>query len=91
MITRENIVPRVLTILSEVTGCKVSEISEKDDIANDLGADSLDYTEIGMNCEDEFEVELICEDVQEAVTVGELIDMIVAAQPGIQPQASEAL
>jgi len=82
-LSRENILPRVITIISDVVGIRTKDITEQDLIADDLGADSLDYTEIGMMCEDEFKVEIADHDMQEVCTVRELVDLILAANPEV--------
>ncbi len=51
LLSRENIAPRVKTIITECLGIKPSDITENDSICGDLGADSLDYTVLWMTCE----------------------------------------
>lgn len=80
-LSRENIAPRVKTIITECLGVKPSDITENDSICDDLGADSLDYIELWMLCEDEFKVEIGDEDAEGVETVGELIDLVQAAGP----------
>lgn len=80
-LTRENIAPRVITIIHECLGVRLSEISEDDSICNDLGADSLDIVELAMLCEDEFGVEFAEDQAQDVDTVAELIDLVKSAEP----------
>lgn len=80
-LSRENIVPRVLTIISECLGIKRAELTEADSISD--FADSLDYLEIWQLCEDEFEVELGDETSREVGTIAELVDLIMAQSPSV--------
>ena len=52
------------------------EITEKANIQDDLGADSLDIVELVMGLEDEFQVEIPDEDVERIKTVGEVVAYI---------------
>ena len=47
-------------------------------IAEDLGADSLDVVDVLMSLEDEFEMEIPDEDVENIKTVGQLVEYIKA-------------
>ena len=78
-LSRENISPRVITIISDCLGIKRSELKETDSIC-DLG-DSLDHIEIWMACEDEFGVDIGDEDAKEVETIRELIDLIMSRPP----------
>ena len=50
-LSRENIAPRIITIIHNCLGVKMADITEEDSICDDLGADSLDYTGLWMTCE----------------------------------------
>lgn len=45
-------------------------------IADDLGADSLDVVEVLMSIEDEFEVEIPDEEIENIKTIGDLVEYI---------------
>jgi acyl carrier protein len=81
LLSRENITPRIKTIISEHLDVKFSDIAEQDSICDDLGADSLDYVGLWMSCEDEFGIDIGDEDADGVTTVGELIDLILSAGP----------
>ena len=87
-LSRENIAPRVITVLRDqlnfLYGVKLPNgITDDTSICKDLGADSLDYVEIAIACEDEFKVELADVEMDEVKTVGELIDLIMAQSPEV--------
>lgn len=81
LLSRENISPRVVTIISDELGVKMADITEHDSICSDLGADSLDYVGLWMRCEDEFGIEFTEDEAQGVETVGELIDLVMSAGP----------
>ena len=80
-LSRENIAPRIITIIHNCLGVKMADITEKDSICDDLGADSLDYIELWMECEEEFGVDIGDEDADGVETVGQLIDLVMSAGP----------
>ena len=45
-------------------------------IADDLGADSLDVVEVLMSLEDEYEVEIPDEEIENIKTIGDLVTYI---------------
>lgn len=45
-------------------------------IADDLGADSLDVVEVLMSIEDEFKVEIPDEEIENIKTIGDLVEYI---------------
>ena len=45
-------------------------------IAEDLGADSLDVVEVLMSIEDEFEVEIPDEEIENIKTIGDIVSYI---------------
>jgi acyl carrier protein len=51
-------------------------ITEKTDIAEDLGADSLDLVELIMELESEYEISVTDESIYACKTVGELVKYI---------------
>lgn len=71
---------KVKKILSEQFSVDESKITLNTDIAEELGADSLDVVDILMSLEDEFEMEIPDEDVEKVKNVGQLVDYIKAQQ-----------
>lgn len=66
------VLEKIKAILSEQFDVEEESISGETNIAEDLGADSLDLVDLLMSIEDEFEIEIPDEDVDKIRTVGEL-------------------
>jgi len=67
---------KVKVILSEQFDVEEDSITTETNIADDLGADSLDVVDLLMSIEDEFEIEIPDEEVENIKTVGELVKYI---------------
>ncbi len=67
---------KVREILASQFGSDGDTIDENTDIANDLGADSLDLVELMMSLEEEFGVLITDEMAKEVKTVGELVNLL---------------
>lgn len=63
-------------ILAEQLDADIESITLETDIADDLGADSLDVVEMLMSIEDEFEIEIPDEKIESLKTVGQVVDYI---------------
>ena len=63
-------------ILAEQLDADIDSITMDTDIADDLGADSLDVVEMLMSIEDEFEVEIPDEKIETLKTVGQVVEYI---------------
>lgn len=74
------VLEQIKKILSEQFSVSEDKITLDTDIAQDLGADSLDVVDILMSLEDEFDIEIPDEDVENVKTVGQLVDYIKANQ-----------
>lgn len=74
------VLEKVKKILSEQFSVDENTITENTNIAEDLGADSLDVVDILMSIEDEFEVEVPDEEIDKIRTVGELVNYIKRTQ-----------
>ncbi len=70
------VLEKVKAILSEQFDVEEDTITSETNIADDLGADSLDVVDLLMSIEDEFEIEIPDEDVEALKTVGELVKYI---------------
>lgn len=70
------ILEKVKAILSEQFDAEEDTITPETNIADDLGADSLDVVDLLMSIEDEFEIEIPDEEVENIRTVGELVKYI---------------
>ena len=69
---------KVIEILSKQLRIDASKITEKTNIASDLGADSLDLVEVLMSLEEEFNISIPDEAIPSIVTVGDLVNYIDA-------------
>lgn len=70
------VLEKVKAILSEQFDVEEDTITPDTNIADDLGADSLDVVDLLMSIEDEFEIEVPDEEVENLKTVGELVKYI---------------
>ncbi len=66
----------IKNILSEQLEVKPEIITMDTNIADDLGADSLDVVELLMSIEEEFDVEIPDEKIESLRTVGSVVDYI---------------
>lgn len=71
---------KVKEIVVEQLGISSDEVKNESKFVEDLGADSLDLTELIMAMEEEFDVEIDDERAQEILTVQAAIDFIKANQ-----------
>ena len=69
---------RVLKIIANQFGREVETISEATDIANDLGADSLELAELLLAFQEEFNIDIEDSETQDLTTVGDVISKINA-------------
>ena len=75
--TQEEIFEKVKDFLVDIIGLDDdSDIKEESNIAEDLGADSLDFVELIMKLENIFDIKIEDEDVETIYTVEDLINYI---------------
>ena len=70
------VLEKVKMILSSQFDVEEESITPETNIADDLGADSLDVVDMLMSLEDEFDVEIPDEEIEWIRTVGELVAYI---------------
>lgn len=70
------VLEKIKVILSNQFDVDEDSITTETNIADDLGADSLDVVDMLMSLEDEFDVEIPDEEVENIRTVGELVTYI---------------
>ena len=63
-------------VLCEQLELEADEVTMQSNIAEDLGADSLDLVDMLMSIEDEFEVEIPDEEIENLKTVGDAVAYI---------------
>jgi len=71
---------KVREIVVDQLGISSDEVKPESKFVEDLGADSLDLTELIMAMEEEFDIEIDDEKAQELLTVQAAIDYIKANQ-----------
>lgn len=71
---------KITDIIVEQLGVSADEVKPEASFVEDLGADSLDLTELIMAMEEEFGTEIDDEDAQKLLTVKDVIDYIKAKQ-----------
>lgn len=79
--TRDEIKARVIDIVAEQISVSKDQVKEESSFVDDLGADSLDVAELGLEFEDEFDIS-IPDDPEQIRTVGQVIDYIEKAAAG---------
>ena len=67
---------KIKSLLADQLDTDAEGITLETNIADDLGADSLDVVELLMAIEDEFEVEITDEEIENLKTVGAVVDYI---------------
>lgn len=67
---------KIRAILCEQLDVEESEVTMESNIAEDLGADSLDVVDLIMSIEDEFEIEVPDDQIEGIKTVGDVVNYI---------------
>ena len=74
------VIDKVKSILASQLDVEEDTIVETTDIAEDLGADSLDVVELMMSIEEEFGIEIADEDARSFKTVSDVVAYIESKQ-----------
>ncbi len=67
---------KIRDILAEQLDLEPDKLTMETDIAEDLGADSLDVVEMLMSIEDEFDVEIPDDAIDKLKTIGDVVEYI---------------
>ncbi len=67
---------KVKSIIAEQLGLNASEITLTSNFKEDLGADSLDLTELVMMLEDEYSIDIPVDDMADIVTVEDILNYL---------------
>lgn len=70
------VLEKLKSILSEQFDVEEDTITAETNLADDLGADSLDVVDLLMSIEDEFEVEIPDTEIENIKTVGAIVEYI---------------
>lgn len=82
MATKEEVVAKVVDLISSSLGVSPDEIEASNSFIDDLGADSLDIVDLVILIEKEFDIEIPDEDAEKITTVQDAIDYINDHLPG---------
>ena len=72
----KSIKDRVLAVISYQLGVPIDRLDERLRLQADLGADSLDATELIIELEEEFDINISDDDSENVVTVGDALNVI---------------
>ena len=72
----KNLTDKVKEIIAKQLSVKVDAIQDTTNIAEELGADSLDLVEILMSLEDEFAISIPDEMIPQIKTIKDIVDFI---------------
>jgi acyl carrier protein len=82
MASKEEVVAKVVDLISSSLGVSPDEIEASNSFIDDLGADSLDIVDLVILIEKEFDIEIPDEDAEKITTVQDAIDYINNHLPG---------
>lgn len=71
---KNEIFSKIKPIIAKQLGVDETKITPQSKLNEDLGADSLDPTELVMALEEEFNIEILDEDAEKMQTVGNILD-----------------
>ncbi|RRD72321.1 MULTISPECIES: acyl carrier protein [unclassified Desulfovibrio] len=75
-----DVAEKVKKIIVDQLGVKAEEVTPTASFVEDLGADSLDLTELIMAMEEEFDLEIADEDAQKLLKVQDAVNYIESKQ-----------
>jgi acyl carrier protein len=78
LLSREQVLEQVKAIVGESSGVPPAEIGESHPLLRELPWDSLDLVECTMEIEEQFDVSIPDELVDEARTIGDIADGVMA-------------
>jgi len=67
---------KVINIIADQLGVSKDQINPETDIANDLGADSLDIAELMIAFEEEFDISINEDPAERISTVGQVVKYV---------------
>jgi acyl carrier protein len=78
MITREDVLQRIRTHLTDELGIEDAAIREDSRFKEDLEADSLDLVELVMELEDGYGIRIAEDEAERIKTVGQAVDFVLS-------------
>jgi acyl carrier protein len=76
---RSDALAAIRTAAVEVLSVQADQVTEEASFADDLDADSLDLVELVMQLEDSLDVKIEEDDIRDVSTVGDAVNLILAA------------
>jgi acyl carrier protein len=76
--TREEVLERIRSHLSEELGIDAAQIREESRFKEDLEADSLDLVELVMELEDGYGIRIAEDEAERIKTIGQAVDFVVS-------------
>jgi acyl carrier protein len=76
--TREEVLERIRSHLSEELGIDASKIEERSRFKEDLEADSLDLVELVMELEDTYGIRIAEDQAEQIKTIGQAADFVLS-------------
>ena len=67
---------KVRDIIVDTLSCELEDVTMEADLAEDLGADSLDAVELNIALEDQLGFALTDEELKKVVTVGDIVRLL---------------
>ena len=80
-VTREEVLERIRSHLSEELGIDAAGIGEGSRFKEDLEADSLDLVELVMELEDNYGIRIQEDEAERIKTIGQAVDFVVSHVP----------
>jgi acyl carrier protein len=77
-LSREEVLERIRTHLSDELGIDAAEIREKSRFKEDLEADSLDLVELVMELEDGYGIRIAEDEAERIKTIGQAVDFVLS-------------
>ena len=74
---REEILRRVIKLISDRFNISGAELSEKSRLVEDINCDSLDIIEMVMEAEDMFDIDIPDEEAENLRTIGDVVDCVM--------------
>jgi acyl carrier protein len=76
VVTREAIRETLMELFEAETGEPIGELKDEQNLAEQLGLDSVDMVSLIMQLERRFKIRMSHEELMVAVTVGQLLDLV---------------
>jgi acyl carrier protein len=77
-LSREEVLERIRTHLSDELGIDAAEIRENSRFKEDLEADSLDLVELVMELEDGYGIRIAEDEAERIKTIGQAVDFVLS-------------